>query len=114
MNFINNLFSNESSNNFILLLTLISLFMLSIIALGYYLDNKKNKDNASYDIQSEIKSNGKNNINYKKLMNIGEIRNLSIANDEILLFSSNGYFVHYIYRRKKYRNTPRDNSLIIL
>lgn len=46
MNFINNLFSNESSNNFILLLTLISLFMLSIIALGYYLDNKRNKDNA--------------------------------------------------------------------
>ena len=29
-------------------------------------NDKKNKDNASYDIQSEIKSNGKNNINYKK------------------------------------------------
>ena len=29
-------------------------------------NDKKNKDNASYDIQSEIKSNGKNNVNYKK------------------------------------------------
>ncbi len=57
MNFINNLFSNESSNNFILLLTLISLFMLSIIALGYYLDNKKNKDNAKkvYMLERAIK-----------------------------------------------------------
>ena len=57
MNFINNLFSNESSNNFFLLLTLISLFMLSIIALGYYLDNKKNKDNAKkvYMLERAIK-----------------------------------------------------------
>ncbi len=57
MNFINNLFSNESSNNFILLLTLISLFMLSIIALGYYLDNKRNKDNAKkiYMLERAIK-----------------------------------------------------------
>ena len=29
-------------------------------------NDKKNKDNASYDILSEIKSNGKNNVNYKK------------------------------------------------
>ena len=29
-------------------------------------NDKKNKDNASYDIQSEFKSNGKNNVNYKK------------------------------------------------
>mgnify|MGYP001413281735 CR=1 FL=1 len=57
MNFINNLFSNESSNNFFLLLTLISLFMLSIIALGYYLDNRKNKDNAKkvYMLERAIK-----------------------------------------------------------
>ena len=56
-NFINNLFSNESSNNFFLLLTLISLFMLSIIALGYYLDNRKNKDNAKkvYMLERAIK-----------------------------------------------------------
>jgi outer membrane protein assembly factor BamB len=37
----------------------------------------------------------KDNINYKKLMNIGDIRNLSIANDEILLFSSNGYLLSF-------------------
>ena len=28
-------------------------------------------------------------------MNIGDIRNLSIANDEILLFSSNGYLLSF-------------------
>lgn len=57
MNFLNNLFSNESSNNFFLLLTIISLFMLSIIAIGYYLDNKRNKDNAKkiYMLERAIK-----------------------------------------------------------
>ena len=37
----------------------------------------------------------KDNINYKKLMNIGEIRNLSMANNKILLFSSNGYLLSF-------------------
>ena len=45
MNFLNNLFSNESPDNLFSFLVVVSLIMLLIVALGYFIDNKKNKAN---------------------------------------------------------------------